>query len=88
MSNAPIPTLRLSMRTITPVCIGSDKGDQLSPYADYIFSEDGKQLHYLNLRAIERAFEAPGMHRNWMNTCAASGPAWTTTGPISICGVF
>lgn len=63
MSNAPIPTLRLSMRTITPVSIGSDKGDQLSPYADYIFSEDGKQLHYLNLRAIERAFEAPGMQQ-------------------------
>ena len=47
--------LSLSLRTLTPLSIGSDKGEVLSPYADFIFSDDGKKLRYLNLSKIEEA---------------------------------
>lgn len=57
--HAPI-TLRLHLRTITPLAVGGDKGSQLSPYADYVFDDNGRNLLYLDLRAIERAFEKPG----------------------------
>jgi len=49
------PVINLKLRTISPISIGSDKGDVLSPYADFVFSDDGKMLHYLNLEKIEEA---------------------------------
>lgn len=45
----------LRLTTITPVAIGSDKGEQLSPDLDFVFSDDGKNLHYLNLDKVEEA---------------------------------
>ena len=50
-------TLELKLRTVTPVSIGTDKGDVLSPYADFIFSDNGKMLHYLHLSKVEKALE-------------------------------
>lgn len=47
--------LSFSLRTLTPLSIGGDKGEVLSPYADFIFSDDGKKLRYLNLSKIEEA---------------------------------
>ena len=44
MSNREPKIIKLSIRTLTPVSIGGDKGEQLSPYADYVFSRDGKML--------------------------------------------
>lgn len=55
-------TLKLQLKTITPISIGSDKGDALSPYADYVFSNNGKQLHYLDLRKIENAVHDANAH--------------------------
>lgn len=48
-------TLQLKLRTLTPLSVGSDKGEVLSPYADFIFNDDGKYLRYLNLDKIEAA---------------------------------
>lgn len=55
MSTIKQKTIKLSLQTITPVSVGGDKGEQMSPYADYVFSRDGKMLYYLNLRKIEQA---------------------------------
>jgi len=48
-------TIKLGLKTVTPVSVGGDKGEQLSPYSDYIASADGAQLYYLNLPKLERA---------------------------------
>ncbi len=52
--------LQLNIRTLTPLHIGDDKGKTLSPYADYVFSPDGRYLHYLNLKKIEQAVMRAG----------------------------
>ncbi|MCS6928271.1 MAG: type III-A CRISPR-associated RAMP protein Csm5 [Saprospiraceae bacterium] len=54
MQNTTI-SLPLRLKVITPVHIGDDKGKTLSPYCDYVFSDDGQYLHYLDLRKIEEA---------------------------------
>jgi len=54
-------TLKLQLRTITPVAVGGDKGDILSPYADFIFSEDKTKLHYLNLTKVGNAVARAGL---------------------------
>ncbi len=53
-------TYRIKLQTVTPVSIGSDKGDSLSPYADYVFSDDGKQLLYLRQPTVEAAVMQAG----------------------------
>ncbi len=55
MSEYPHHLLQLNIRTLTPLHIGADKGKTLSPYADYVFSPDGKYLHYLNHKKVEEA---------------------------------
>lgn len=54
-------TLKLQLKTITPVAVGGDKGDILSPYADFIFSEDKTKLHYLNLTKVGNAVARAGL---------------------------
>lgn len=46
---------KLRLTTLTPVAIGGDKSEQLSPDLDFVFSEDGKSLHYLDLDKVEEA---------------------------------
>lgn len=53
--------LKLQLTTITPVAVGGDKGDILSPYADFIFSEDKTKLHYLNLTKVGNAVARAGL---------------------------
>lgn len=48
---------KLKLTTVTPVAVGGSKGDLLSPYADFVFSDDGKQLHYLNFERLSEAFD-------------------------------
>jgi CRISPR-associated protein Csm5 len=60
MSEYPHHLLQLNIRTLTPLHIGDDKGKTLSPYADYVFSPDGRYLHYLNLKKIEQAVMRAG----------------------------
>jgi CRISPR-associated protein Csm5 len=48
-------TLPLRLKVITPLHVGDDKGKMLSPYCDYVFSDDGQYLHYLNLSEVEKA---------------------------------
>jgi CRISPR type III-A-associated RAMP protein Csm5 len=60
MSTVEQKTIKLALKTIAPVSVGGDKGGQLSPYADYVSSWDGKALHYLNLRKIENAVQQAG----------------------------
>lgn len=55
MSTLEQKTIKITLHTITPVSVGGDKGEQLSPYSDYIASADGAQLYYLNLPKLERA---------------------------------
>lgn len=45
----------ITLRTITPLAIGADKGAQLSPDLDFVFSDDGKELLYLDLDKVEEA---------------------------------
>jgi len=45
-------TIPLKITTVTPLHIGDDKGEVLSPYCDYVF-KDNESLYYLNLRRIE-----------------------------------
>jgi len=47
----------LKLTTVTPVAVGGSKGDLLSPYADYILSDDGKNLHYLNFERLSEVFD-------------------------------
>jgi CRISPR-associated protein Csm5 len=49
------------LRTLTPVSIGADEADALSPYADYVLSPDGKQVYYLDQRKVEKAVLAAGL---------------------------
>jgi len=49
--------LNLKIKTITPISIGTDKGDVMSPYADFVFSQDGKMLHYLDLQKVENVVD-------------------------------
>lgn len=55
MSTLEQKTIKLALQTVTPVSVGGDKGEQLSPYADYITSADGSLLYYLDLPKLERA---------------------------------
>lgn len=48
-------SLTLNLRLLTPLHIGDNKGKKLSPYCDYVFSDDGRYLHYLDLEKIEVA---------------------------------
>lgn len=54
-----IPTVntkhRFRLRTVTPVSIGADEAEALSPYADYVLSPDGQSVYYLDQRKIEQA---------------------------------
>ena|GEM_PF-931118 len=52
-----IRKFKLKLTTITPVSVGGDQGNALSPYADYVFGEDNKSLLYLNQRAIVAAMQ-------------------------------
>jgi len=61
MINREPKIIKLSIQTLTPVSIGGDKGEQLSPYADYVFSRDGKMLHFLHLKKLEEAVAAQGI---------------------------
>ena len=49
----------LSVRTITPVSIGADEADALSPYADYVI--EGSQIVLLDKRRVEQAVLAAGL---------------------------
>lgn len=48
---------KLKLTTVTPVAVGGSKGDLLSPYADFVFSDDGKRLQYLNFDRLSEAFD-------------------------------
>ncbi len=61
MINREPKIIKLSIQTLTPVSIGGDKGEQLSPYADYVFSRDGKMLHFLHLKKLEATVANQGI---------------------------
>lgn len=61
MSNREPKIIKLSIQTLTPVSIGGDKGEQLSPYSDYVFSRDGKMLHFLHLKKLEETVATQGI---------------------------
>lgn len=47
-------TFQLKLTTVTPVSIGGDQGKLLSPYADYVLSDDETKVHYLRKELIEK----------------------------------
>ncbi len=54
--NKPIHHIhRLKLTTITPVCIGGNQDNRLSPYADYVVSNDGQHIQYINQKVLENA---------------------------------
>lgn len=59
--NDRLITYKIALHTLTPVAIGSDKGEVLSPYMDYVFSDDGRSLHYLDLSKVEQAVMDNGL---------------------------
>lgn len=65
MTTETIPTINkkhsFRLRTLTPVSVGADEADALSPYADYVLSPDGKQIYYLDQRKVEKAVLAAGL---------------------------
>jgi CRISPR type III-A-associated RAMP protein Csm5 len=44
---------KIKLTTLTPLSILADSGRDLSPYADYIVSEEGDSLYYVNHRQVE-----------------------------------
>lgn len=48
----------LKVRTVTPVSIGADEADALSPYADYVI--DGAEIILLDHRRVEQAVREAG----------------------------
>lgn len=54
-------TYQLSLTTLTPVSIGGDQADTLSPYADYVMSEDGNYIRYINQSIVEKAVLEKGL---------------------------
>lgn len=60
MSTREPKIIKLSIQTLTPVSIGGDKGEVLSPYMDYVFSRDGNTLHFLDLRKLENEVDEQG----------------------------
>lgn len=52
-------THKLKLRTVTPVSIGADEADALSPYADYVI--DGDQIILLDHRRMEQAVREAGL---------------------------
>lgn len=65
MMTEPLPSVntahRFRLRTVTPVSIGADEADALSPYADYVLSPDGRQVYYLDQRQVEKAVLQAGL---------------------------
>jgi CRISPR-associated protein Csm5 len=61
---------RFRLRTLTPVSIGADEADALSPYADYVLSPDGKQIYYLDQRKVEKAVLAAGLLDEYVTSIA------------------
>lgn len=53
-------SFRLRLTTVTPVSIGDDEAKTLSPYADYVFDQNGERLIYLQKDVIEKAFLKDG----------------------------
>ena len=51
---------RLRLTTLTPVSVGEDQAKALSPYTDYVFSDDGGHLLYINPNAVKNAFQKAG----------------------------
>ncbi len=51
---------KLNVHTISPVHIGDNDTRDLSPYADFILSDDGEQVHYLNEQVVLAAVQAQG----------------------------
>lgn len=49
MSALEAISIPIQLKTITPVSVGNDKGAQLSAYTDYVFSNDGNSLIYLDV---------------------------------------
>jgi CRISPR-associated protein Csm5 len=52
---------RLQITTLTPVSIGADEADKLSPYADFVFSDDGSRIIYIDRRKLEKAVLSAGL---------------------------
>ncbi|MEZ4775452.1 MAG: type III-A CRISPR-associated RAMP protein Csm5 [Bacteroidia bacterium] len=48
-----IVSFNIRLTTESPVSIGADKAHVLSPYADYVVSHDGTQLHYIDKQKLE-----------------------------------
>ena len=51
-------THKFQLQTLSPVSIGGDDAQSLSPYKDYIYSEDGRHIYYINQKALEPALAA------------------------------
>ncbi|MCI4669966.1 MAG: type III-A CRISPR-associated RAMP protein Csm5 [Bacteroidia bacterium] len=45
----------IKLKVISPVCIGNDQAETLSPYTDFVLSDDGKEIHYIKHRELEKA---------------------------------
>ena len=61
MTKAPdvLRTHKLQLRTVTPVSIGADEADALSPYADYVI--EGDAIVLLDKRKVEKAVLDAGL---------------------------
>ncbi|MEL6132805.1 MAG: type III-A CRISPR-associated RAMP protein Csm5 [Bacteroidota bacterium] len=45
----------INLKVLSPLCIGNDQAETLSPYADFVVSEEEDQIHYIDKKEFEFA---------------------------------
>ncbi|MEL6634145.1 MAG: type III-A CRISPR-associated RAMP protein Csm5 [Bacteroidota bacterium] len=45
----------IHLKVLSPLCIGNDQAETLSPYTDFVVSEEEDQIHYIDKREFEFA---------------------------------
>ncbi|MEL7196230.1 MAG: type III-A CRISPR-associated RAMP protein Csm5, partial [Bacteroidota bacterium] len=45
----------IHLKVLSPLCIGNDQAETLSPYTDFVVSEEEDQIHYIDNREFEFA---------------------------------
>ena len=51
--------LNYKIKVESPVCIAGNKAHELSPYADYVLSDDHREIFYIDQKKLEKALSEP-----------------------------
>ena len=59
---------RLKLTTVSPISIGGDQADTLSPYADFIVTDDEQKIIYLKKEVIEQKVMEKGLLEEYVRS--------------------